>query len=84
MGIIDKQGFMEYLAKTFNGFENCFLRETISNIIEYGIKEKSVAKNQLVYFLDDMIPEIEIKEIVPFVSDNYLTNDFQKIKYYNE
>ena len=66
--------FLSYLAENFNGFENCFLRQTIENILEYGQKYHHISKGQFVYFLYDLIPKLDIAEIAQFANDEILTN----------
>jgi len=71
----NKQGFMEYLGNTFHGFSNPFLRNTIENIIDYGLKHERVSKDQLCYWLSDMIAEIEFGEVAMFMDDGSLTKN---------
>ena len=66
--------FLAYLAENFNGFENCFLRYTIENILKYGHKHNHISKGQFVYFLYDLIPELDIAEIAQFANDEILTD----------
>lgn len=72
--------FKEYLQNTFNGFENCFLRGIIENIIEYAHKHHHVSKDQFIYFLLDMLPELEFGEIAQFANDEILTSYGQEEK----
>ncbi len=65
--------FMEYLKNTFNGFDNCFLRYTIENILRYGHKHHHVSKDQFIYFLLELIPELTFGEIAQFAEDEILT-----------
>lgn len=69
----DNIAFMEYLENTFTGFENCFLRNVIGNIIEYGHKHEHVSKDQFIYFLLDLLPDLEFGEIAQFANDEILT-----------
>ena len=73
-------GFMRYLEQQFSGFENCFLRETVENIIEYGQKHEHVSKDQFAYFISDILPEVEFGEIAMFCDDDILTADGQQEK----
>lgn len=77
----DKAKFVEYMEKHFNGFSNSFLRELIENIIDYALKNKQCSKDQFVYFISDLLPEVEFGEVAMFMSDNCLTNNGQQMKY---
>jgi hypothetical protein len=70
--ILDSTVFMNYLEKTFSGYESPFLREFTENVINHGIRTQSASKDQLVYFLSDVIPDVEFGEVAQFVSDDFL------------
>lgn len=67
--------FMEYLERSFNGFENSFLRNLINNLLEYGIKHERVSKDQFCYWLSDLLPEVSFGEVAAFMDDSSLTGD---------
>lgn len=71
-GRFDKDGFMEYLSKTFNGFENSFLRETIEKIIEaahFSTFEQS--NSWIAYYIKEHIAdEVQLTEIMKFVKND--------------
>ena len=69
----DDTAFMEYLERSFNGFDNCFMRELVKNIVNYAQKHEHVSKDQLVYFISDMIPEVTFGEVAQFADDDILT-----------
>lgn len=77
----NKAAFMEYLEKMFGGFENSFLRELVENIIEYANKWERVSKDQFVYFVSDMLPEVEFGEVAAFADDECLTGNGKYMKY---
>lgn len=77
----DERGFMAYLEETFGGFDNCFLRGAVQNVIDYAQKWEHVSKDQFAYFLSDMLPEVEFGEVAMFCDDAILTADGQKMKY---
>lgn len=55
---------MEYLKNTFNcGFENSFVRNTFENMIDYAVDNFNNSKDQLAYYLSDIINELEFEEI---------------------
>ena len=68
----DKDGFMKYLAETFHGFENSFLRETIEKIIEtahFSTFEQS--NNWIAYYIKEHIAdEVQLTEIMKFVKND--------------
>lgn len=75
--IFDKQGFMSYMEEhfpsAFCGLGGGFLRETCGNIIAYGLKHHTHGKDELVYFLKDILPEVEFEEIARFADESILT-----------
>ncbi len=77
----NKTAFMEYMENTFNGFENSFLRELVENVIEYANKFEHVSKDQFVYFVSDMLPEVEFGEVAAFMNDDCLTHEGKALKY---
>lgn len=72
--MFDKSGFMEWLQNTFHGFENSMFRGTVENIIDYGLKNKNISKDQLAYFLSDTICEVEFLEAARFCPKDSLTD----------
>lgn len=75
--IFDKQGFLvyieEHLPSAFCGPDGGFLRKTCENIIAYGLKHHTHGKDELVYFLKDILPEVEFEKIACFVDESILT-----------
>ena len=64
---MDKEGLMNYIKKEFPGvIDNHWNYELLENIINFGIENKNYSVGQLVNFLDEMIPEITLKEIKRF------------------
>ena len=60
----------EYLKNTFNvDFNNYFIRNTIINIINYGVKNFNHSKDQLAYYLNDIIDELTFEEIKEVIDD---------------
>lgn len=77
----NKTAFMEYLEKTFGGFENSFLREIVENVIAYANMYERVSKDQFVYFVSDILPEVEFGEVAAFMDDGCLTDGGKCLKY---
>ena len=65
----DKDGFMQYLAENFHGFENSFLRETIEKIIETAhFTTLELSNGWIAYYIKEHIAdEVQITEITKFV-----------------
>ena len=76
----DKQGFMDYLERSFSGFDNAFLRELVENVIEYAQKREHVSKDQFAFFVSDLLPEVEFGEVAMFCEDGILTKYGQNEK----
>lgn len=76
----DNGAFMEHLAESFNGFDNPFLRQLVENVLDYAHSFEHISKDQFVYYLCDMIPEVEFGEVAAFMEDACLTADGQRMK----
>lgn len=76
----NRTAFMAYLERTFEGFENSFLRELVSNVIDYGNDHMRVSKDQFCYWVSDMLPEIEFGEVAMFIEDDCLTKNGREEK----
>lgn len=80
----DKHAFLAYLEDVYVGFsgnQGRFLRETVENLIDYGLKHKSTSKDDLVYFLYDVLPdELRLGEIAACCDDSMLTNNLLEAK----
>lgn len=70
----DKQSFMAWLEETYDGYENPYLRKLVENLIDYGTEQKAHSRDGLIYFLHDILPDIEFGEIAAFAEDESLTN----------
>lgn len=71
------QAFMDYLTRTFIGFENSFLHETVQNVIAFALKHEHVSKDQFCDFISDMLPEVTFGEVAMFTEDCCLTREGQ-------
>lgn len=76
----NKDGFMSFLEKSFFGFNNSFLRETVENLIDYALKHENHSLDQVCYFLSDMLPEVEFAEVAMFMDDSMLTAHGREVK----
>ena len=69
------EGFMTWLREEFpsclNNSWNC---ELVKNIIKYGFKHEMIAKDQLCYWISDILPDVEFLEVARFMEDAHLTN----------
>lgn len=65
---------MEYLKDTFNfDYSNSFTRNTFINMIDYAVDNFNNNKDQLAYYLSNIIDELtfqEIKKIIDEVQEN--------------
>ena len=60
----------EYLKNTFNtDFSNSFIRNTIINMIDYAVANFNHGKDQLAYYLSDIIDELTFEEIKKIIDD---------------
>ena len=68
--------FLQYMYEEFPSvFNNTFSREMLENVVDNGIKNHTVSKNSLYYYLKDMIPEVEPKVLIPYIDKELLTNE---------
>lgn len=66
----DVEGFMAYLEKTFSGFENPFLRETIRKIVQVAHESSmgQLSNKWIAFYIKDHIAdEVQLTEIMQFV-----------------
>lgn len=68
----EKDGFMQYLADTFHGFENCFLRSTVERIIEEAHFATMELSNKWIafYIKDHISDDVQLTEIMRFVKND--------------
>ena len=76
----NKTEFMSYLEKNFSGFENSFLRETVENLVDYGLEHQNVSLDQFCYWLSDLLPEVVFNEVAAFMDDDRLTTASKAVK----
>ena len=68
----NKNAFMEWLTNNF--IIGDFGRYTVENIIEYAAEHEHVSKDQFVYFVSAMIPEVTFSEVAFFCDDSILSS----------
>lgn len=71
-GLASKQ-LIEYLINIHDLNSSVFSILTLEKIIEYGEANCDVSKDQLAYYLVDLIPELTYEEVILFFSDEKLT-----------
>ena len=79
----DRIGFMAYLETEFSGysgFDGGTARDLVGNLIDMAVDHFNCSKDQLVYFLADIIPEIEFGEIAMFTPDHMLSDAGKMLK----
>lgn len=70
-----KDGFMSWLKEEFPGVVDTHWNwDLVENIIDYATKNKKVTKDQLAYFISDILPEVEFLEVARFCHEFYLTD----------
>lgn len=57
-----------------------YSRQLIENVIAYGRKHKTTSKDSMLYFLCDILPDIEAEEAAAFISDELLTDNGKALK----
>ena len=70
----DDVKFIDYVLEKNEGYSNYYLRTMLENILQYSHKYEHISKGQFVYFLYDLIPELDVAEIAQFADDDILTN----------
>lgn len=71
-----KEEFLQFMHEEFpNVFDNSFSRDMLENIVDYGVKNHTTTKNGLYYFLKEIIPELEPKDIIKFIDPDCLTDE---------
>lgn len=72
-----KEEFLQHMFEEFPSvFDNAFSRTMLENIVDYGTANGFTStKNDLYYFLKDMIPEIEREDLLPYMDKSMLTNE---------
>lgn len=68
LNITDK--IMTYIKDTFNfEYSNSFVRNTFSNIIEYGLKKHGDSKHDFIKYLSETFDELEYEEIEKIIDN---------------
>lgn len=75
----NREAFFSYLSDKFKlNIDSSYsvLRELFDNLVEYGESHHNTTVNQLAYFIYDIVPEIELEEVLSFDKNNFqnLTN----------
>lgn len=68
----NEKAFTEWLEEKYD--LNSYAVEMVTNIIEYAHKWEHVSKDQLAYFISDLLPEVEFEEVAQFCEDCMLTD----------
>lgn len=69
----DKDDFLWYVSRNYLQHTNTYAADLVENLVNYAIKNEHVSKDQLCYYLADMLPEIEFEEVAQFADDSILT-----------
>lgn len=68
----NEKAFTEWLEEKYD--LNSYAVEMVTNIIEYAHKWEHVSKDQLAYFISDLLPEVEFEEVAQFCENCMLTD----------
>lgn len=58
-----------------------FTARLLELVIEYGQEHRNNSKDQLAFYLYDVIPDVEFSEVVAYCSNDILTNNAKNEKY---
>ena len=72
-----KQQFIMHLLLKHHLATCVYSLRTLENIVNYGLEHKNTSRNQLAYFLFDIVPDVEFKEVAAFCEDDILTVNAQ-------
>lgn len=73
-----REEFLQHMFEVFPSvFDNVFSRTMLENIVDYGTADNFThTKNELYYFLKDMIPELDPEEdLLPYMDKAMLTSE---------
>lgn len=72
-----REEFLQHMFEEFpSAFNNNFSRTMLENIVDYGTADNFThTKNELYYFLKDMIPEIQPEDLLPYMDKAVLTSE---------
>lgn len=74
MSSFNRAGFLNYYESCkYTSMDNLSY-QLINNIVCYGMEQKNNAKDQLVYFITDLVPRLDFGEVAAFCDDAHLTN----------
>lgn len=76
----NKDDFLRYLTSNYSGLEHWFCAELVENVVNYAIAHEHVSKDQLVWFLTDLLPEVSFDEAAQFAEDDILTEWGKEMK----
>ena len=79
-----KEDFLEYMYNQFpTVYNNTHSRELLENIVDYCTTDNFThTKNELIYTLEKLIPEITGKELLKFANKSILTSSI--FDYYDD
>ena len=81
-----KDEFLQHMFEEFSTvFDNTFSRTMLMNIVNYATADNFThTKNDLYYFLRDMIPEVVPDDLIPFIDKSCLTNEVLSLMDFNK
>ena len=76
--VIDVDGFINHLEMQMDIGDS--YRQTIYNIIDYGIHHECLVQNQFVDWLTSLLANVKVEDVVRFMNDYWLNADYLLIK----
>lgn len=70
----DKIAFLVWICDEYEIDPVSWDYHLLVNLIEYGLAHHNNSKDQLAYFLSDIIPEVEFEDIAKFCDNSILTS----------
>lgn len=72
-----KEEFLQYMYNEFpDVYNSAHSRDLLENIVNYGTNDNFThTKNDLFYYLSDMIPEVTKEELLRFIDKDCITNE---------
>lgn len=76
----NREGFLNWLKEEFPGcLDNEWDYKLVDSILEDALDSKCISKNQLCYYLSDVLPDVDYLDVAVFCKDNLLTDDVARV-----
>lgn len=71
----------ELIDKPTDPLLKIYTARLLETVIDYGLEHKNASKDQLAFYLYDVIPDVDFAEVVAYCSNDILTNNARNEKY---